>query len=759
MKEKSKNAARTRREKENSEFYELAKLLPLPSAITSQLDKASVIRLTTSYLKMRTVFPEGLGESWGHVSHSSLDGVSLELGSHLLQTLDGFIFVVAPDGKIMYISETASVHLGLSQVELTGNSIYEYIHPSDHDEMTAVLTAHQPYHSHFVQEYEMERSFFLRMKCVLAKRNAGLTCGGYKVIHCSGYLKIRQYSLDMSPFDGCYQNIGLVAVGHSLPPSAVTEIKLHCNMFMFRASLDMKLIFLDSRFAELTGYEPQDLIEKTLYHHVHICDSFHLRYAHHLLLVKGQVTTRYYRFLAKQGGWVWVQSYATIVHNSRSSRPHCIVSVNYVLTETEYKGLQFSLDQVTSKASFPFSTNSITNSLPENCKTLKSRVMRPKTKSRLSPYTQYPSFNTESDLDSPWGSSPLTDSASPQLSEHMEASYSCRNLSDPQSLCYNLSEEQHHTTSDIHAHGQGQSCERGRCDAGRYFLGAPPTSRDTWFSTAQSFIPLSKRYLNNHDGYNSIHSSDCCVFILSLSTGRAHWEEDSIVSSPGGDSVSDSGDLYQADHHSCSPEEPNKIETLIRATQQMIKEEENQMQLRKSFENTPPGTANELHRGAASGFTSEYTQRSLQTMVCRSFSQVISPASSPTPLSRFSSSSAECSHRPKDYHQTDMNPLPLQLHNPFGRLVCTPLPTPAPALYPSHSHRRSYVDRHPSYSLTDYTLEHLYDPENLRGYCTSASTDHYDHFLVPGEQNPGHKGQSFILTNSSVSSHKGTRVT
>uniref|UniRef100_A0A673LMW0 Single-minded homolog 1-A n=1 Tax=Sinocyclocheilus rhinocerous TaxID=307959 RepID=A0A673LMW0_9TELE len=388
MKEKSKNAARTRREKENSEFYELAKLLPLPSAITSQLDKASIIRLTTSYLKMRIVFPEGLGESWGHVSRaSSLDIVGRELGSHLLQTLDGFIFVVAPDGKIMYISETASVHLGLSQVELTGNSIYEYIHPADHDEMTAVLTAHQPYHSHFVHEYEMERSFFLRMKCVLAKRNAGLTCAGYKVIHCSGYLKVRQYSLDMSPFDGCYQNVGLMAVGHSLPPSAVTEIKLHSNMFMFRASLDMKLIFLDSRVAELTGYEPQDLIEKTLYHHVHSCDTFHLRCAHHLLLVKGQVTTKYYRFLAKQGGWVWVQSYATIVHNSRSSRPHCIVSVNYVLTDTEYKGLQLSLDQVTSaKPSFTY--NSPSNPISENRRVGKSRVSRTKTKTRLSPYSQ-----------------------------------------------------------------------------------------------------------------------------------------------------------------------------------------------------------------------------------------------------------------------------------------------------------------------------------------------------------------------------------
>uniref|UniRef100_A0A4W5JPS9 BHLH domain-containing protein n=1 Tax=Hucho hucho TaxID=62062 RepID=A0A4W5JPS9_9TELE len=124
MKEKSKNAAKTRREKENGEFYELAKLLPLPSAITSQLDKASIIRLTTSYLKMRAVFPDGLGEAWGQPTRiSPLDNMAKELGSHLLQTLDGFVFVVASDGKIMYISETASVHLGLSQVRHHSASI------------------------------------------------------------------------------------------------------------------------------------------------------------------------------------------------------------------------------------------------------------------------------------------------------------------------------------------------------------------------------------------------------------------------------------------------------------------------------------------------------------------------------------------------------------------------------------------------------------------------------------------------------------
>ncbi|KAJ8891677.1 hypothetical protein PR048_004205 [Dryococelus australis] len=77
----------------------------------------------------------------------------------------------------------------------------------------------------------------------------GRVCGRVRqVIHCSGYLKVKQFSLDGAPYDSCYQNVGLVAVGHSLPPSAITEIKLHCNMFMFRASLDLKLIFLDARY-------------------------------------------------------------------------------------------------------------------------------------------------------------------------------------------------------------------------------------------------------------------------------------------------------------------------------------------------------------------------------------------------------------------------------------------------------------------------------------------------------------------------------
>lgn len=100
-----------------------------------------------------------------------------------------------------------------------------------------------------LKDIEIEKSFFIRMKCVLAKRNAGLTNSGYKVIHCNGYYKIPfgNNNIDQMTYEAGYYCSYLVAFGHSLPSSSITEVKMNNNMFMFRASLDLKLIFLDSR--------------------------------------------------------------------------------------------------------------------------------------------------------------------------------------------------------------------------------------------------------------------------------------------------------------------------------------------------------------------------------------------------------------------------------------------------------------------------------------------------------------------------------
>lgn len=58
-KEKSRDAARCRRGKESEVFYQLAQELPLPHSVSSSLDKASIMRLTISYLRMRKLLSPG----------------------------------------------------------------------------------------------------------------------------------------------------------------------------------------------------------------------------------------------------------------------------------------------------------------------------------------------------------------------------------------------------------------------------------------------------------------------------------------------------------------------------------------------------------------------------------------------------------------------------------------------------------------------------------------------------------------------------
>ncbi|KAI1278710.1 Protein single-minded [Halotydeus destructor] len=340
MKDKSKNAARTRREKENHEFAELAKLLPLPHSVTNQLDKASVIRLTTSYLKMREIFPAGLGDCWG--SKVVVPDPIGEISSQILSTLEGFVFVVTREGKILYVSETVASNLGLDQRELTGNLVYEYLDPRDMEEMRHILddpnvlakyhgtSGHAETCGSDLVDIEIPRTFCLRFKCVLAKRNAGLTNDGFKAIHCTGYTKIRWKTDEPS-----WQNLALVATGYSYPSSPSTELKMYRNMYMSRHDLNLKTIFLDSAVTELTNYSPQELLEKTVYQFVHPADILGLRESHELLEIKGQATTKYYRFLCKGGGWVWMQSHIIMVNNARASRTKCIVSVNCVISEIQ----------------------------------------------------------------------------------------------------------------------------------------------------------------------------------------------------------------------------------------------------------------------------------------------------------------------------------------------------------------------------------------------------------------------------------------
>nr|XP_014999009.1 neuronal PAS domain-containing protein 3 isoform X7 [Macaca mulatta] len=396
-KEKSRDAARSRRGKENFEFYELAKLLPLPAAITSQLDKASIIRLTISYLKMRDFANQG-DPPWnlrmegpppntsvkviGAQRRRSPSALAIEvfeahLGSHILQSLDGFVFALNQEGKFLYISETVSIYLGLSQVELTGSSVFDYVHPGDHVEMAEQLGMKLPpgrgllsqgtaedgassassssqsetpepvestSPSLLTTDNTLERSFFIRMKSTLTKRGVHIKSSGYKVIHITGRLRLR-VSLSHGRTVPS-QIMGLVVVAHALPPPTINEVRIDCHMFVTRVNMDLNIIYCENRISDYMDLTPVDIVGKRCYHFIHAEDVEGIRHSHLDLLNKGQCVTKYYRWMQKNGGYIWIQSSATIAINAKNANEKNIIWVNYLLSNPEYKDTPMDIAQL-----------------------------------------------------------------------------------------------------------------------------------------------------------------------------------------------------------------------------------------------------------------------------------------------------------------------------------------------------------------------------------------------------------------------------
>ncbi|XP_073081756.1 neuronal PAS domain-containing protein 1 isoform X3 [Manis javanica] len=436
-KEKSRNAARSRRGKENLEFFELAKLLPLPGAISSQLDKASIVRLSVTYLRLRRFAALG-APPWGLRASGQPAGLApgrrgpmalisevfeQHLGGHILQSLDGFVFALNQEGKFLYISETVSIYLGLSQVELTGSSVFDYIHPGDHSEVLEQLglrattpgpptspsvpssSSSSSSSSSFADASEIEasptvgppsrvqeRSFFIRMKSTLTKRGLHVKASGYKV----GVSSLIPVSDSCIPLSTCIpassvpgpkptvdsqsqarggawlsaswplappcpssshahhlqvihvtgrlraRALGLVALAHTLPPAPLAELPLQGHMIVFRLSLGLTILACESRVSDHMDLGPSELVGRSCYQFVHGQDAARIRQSHLDLLDKGQVMTGYYRWLQRAGGFVWLQSVATVAVSGKSPGERHVLWVSHVLSQAE--GGQTPLD-------------------------------------------------------------------------------------------------------------------------------------------------------------------------------------------------------------------------------------------------------------------------------------------------------------------------------------------------------------------------------------------------------------------------------
>uniref|UniRef100_A0A8C7L1L0 Endothelial PAS domain protein 1 n=1 Tax=Oncorhynchus kisutch TaxID=8019 RepID=A0A8C7L1L0_ONCKI len=342
-KERSRDAARCRRSKETEVFYELANQLPLPDSVSSHLDKASIMRLAISFLRTRKVIGSGCPNSAEAKEDRQMDCM-------YLKSLEGFVTVVTSDGDMIFLSENVNKLMGLTQVELTGQSIFDFTHPCDHDEIRENLNLKTGTGTKG-KAFSTERDFFMRMKCTVTNRGrtVNLKSASWKVLHCTGHLKVYN---SCAPHGLCGFKepplTCLLMMCEPIPHPSNIDTPLDSKTFLSRHSMDMKFTYCDDRVTELMGYSPEDLLGCSVYELYHALDSDSVTKSHQNLCSKGQAVSGQYRMLAKHGGYVWVETQGTVIYNSRNSQPQCIVCVNYVLSDVENKSMIFSMDQTES---------------------------------------------------------------------------------------------------------------------------------------------------------------------------------------------------------------------------------------------------------------------------------------------------------------------------------------------------------------------------------------------------------------------------
>ncbi len=112
-------------------YYGLTGLTGSSSPSWNRLPFQYFFRLTIAYLKLREFAAKG-DPKWNEetpeqriknqaLRSSGLTSTAMEdfekhEGTHILQSLDGFAIALNSDGRFLYVSETVSIYLGLSQV-------------------------------------------------------------------------------------------------------------------------------------------------------------------------------------------------------------------------------------------------------------------------------------------------------------------------------------------------------------------------------------------------------------------------------------------------------------------------------------------------------------------------------------------------------------------------------------------------------------------------------------------------------------------
>ncbi|XP_041833115.1 aryl hydrocarbon receptor nuclear translocator-like protein 2 isoform X2 [Melanotaenia boesemani] len=315
FREPHRQIEKRRRDKMNTLIDELAAMIPSCQLMARKLDKLTVLRKAVQHLK---ALKAGTSSAFTDTTSKPSILPHDDLRHLLLRAADGFLLVVSCErAKILFISESVSKILNFSPLELTGQSLFDFIHPKDinkvkeqlsYSEMvprqrlidasTGVQVQVEPLVTTSHLTTGTRRSFFCRMKHTrvagkhedkhsLPSTSKKKDTHRYCTLHCTGYMRSwpsSQLETEGDATDKETLSLNcLVMVCRLLPHvshQSSKDINVKATEFVTRCAIDGKFTFVDQQATTIIGYLPQEVLGTSCYEYFHQDDLQHLAGKH-----------------------------------------------------------------------------------------------------------------------------------------------------------------------------------------------------------------------------------------------------------------------------------------------------------------------------------------------------------------------------------------------------------------------------------------------------------------------------------------------
>ncbi|XP_037000749.2 basic helix-loop-helix ARNT-like protein 2 isoform X1 [Artibeus jamaicensis] len=381
-----------RRDRMNNLIEELSAMVPQCKPLTRKLDKLTVLRMAVQHFKAL----KGITNSYtGDIYRPSFIQDN-ELRHLILKAAEGFLFVVGCErGKIVFVSKSVSTILNYDQANLTGQSLFDFLHPKDVAKVKEQLSSSDlsPREKLIDAKTGVQvpsafcagrmhacpgsrRSFFCRIRSWKVSVKGESEClpdarrkdhRKFCTIHCTGYLRSWPRSIVGMEEERDNKKDSnftcLVAIARLYPhtvPQSRGGVKVKPMEFITRFAVNGKFVYVDQRATAILGYLPQELLGTSCYEYFHQDDHSNLTDKHKAVLQsKEKIFTDSYKFRVKDGSFVTLKSQWFSFTNPWTKELEYIVSVNTLVLGHSETG------EVA--ASLPCSTQSFEESSRRSC--------------------------------------------------------------------------------------------------------------------------------------------------------------------------------------------------------------------------------------------------------------------------------------------------------------------------------------------------------------------------------------------------------